>query len=73
MDTDSLRGLAARHGLRLIEDAACGLGAAWGATPCGAAGDAGCLSSHARKILTTGEGGAIATGDEEVADRCRCR
>jgi perosamine synthetase len=51
----------------LLEDAAGALGARYRGTPCGALGIAGCLSFHPRKIVTTGEGGAIVT-DEEALD-----
>jgi perosamine synthetase len=52
----------------LLEDAAGALGARYRGTPCGALGVAGCLSFHPRKIVTTGEGGAVTT-DEEGLDR----
>ncbi len=71
MDLGALRDLAARRGLSLIEDAACALGATWGPTRCGTAGIAGCFSFHPRKIITTGEGGALVTDDDGVASRCR--
>jgi dTDP-4-amino-4,6-dideoxygalactose transaminase len=51
----------------LVEDAAGALGAAYRGTPCGALGVAGCLSFHPRKIVTTGEGGAVTT-DETALD-----
>lgn len=47
----------------LLEDAAGALGASYRGTPCGALGIAGCLSFHPRKIVTTGEGGAVTTDD----------
>lgn len=47
----------------LLEDAAGALGARYRGTPCGALGVAGCLSFHPRKIVTTGEGGAVTTGE----------
>ena len=31
----------------------------------------GCLSFHPRKIVTTGEGGAVTTNDDEIADAVR--
>jgi perosamine synthetase len=49
----------------LVEDAAGALGARYRGTSCGALGVAGCLSFHPRKIVTTGEGGAVTT--DEVA------
>jgi perosamine synthetase len=51
----------------LIEDAAGALGARYRDTPCGALGVAACLSFHPRKIVTTGEGGAVTT-DEAALD-----
>ena len=47
----------------LVEDAAGALGAAYRGTPCGALGVAACLSFHPRKIVTTGEGGAVTTDE----------
>ena len=53
--------------LPLLEDAAGALGAKYRGRACGGLGVAGCLSFHPRKILTTGEGGAVTTNDEAVA------
>ena len=47
----------------LVEDAAGALGARYRGTPCGGLGVAGCLSFHPRKIVTTGEGGAVTTDE----------
>jgi perosamine synthetase len=55
----------------LLEDAAGALGARHGGRPCGGLGTAGCLSFHPRKIVTTGEGGAVTTNDPELAERVR--
>jgi dTDP-4-amino-4,6-dideoxygalactose transaminase len=55
----------------LVEDAAGALGARYRGTPCGALGLMGCLSFHPRKIVTTGEGGAVTTDDAEVATSVR--
>ncbi|MGH3132555.1 MAG: DegT/DnrJ/EryC1/StrS family aminotransferase, partial [Gaiellaceae bacterium] len=51
----------------LVEDAAGALGARYRGTPCGALGVAGCLSFHPRKVVTTGDGGAVTT-DELALD-----
>ncbi|MCS7006823.1 MAG: DegT/DnrJ/EryC1/StrS family aminotransferase [Thermoleophilia bacterium] len=51
----------------LLEDAAGALGARYRGTPCGALGVAACFSFHPRKIVTTGEGGAVTT-DEAALD-----
>jgi perosamine synthetase len=50
----------------LVEDAAGALGARWRGMPCGGLGIMGCLSFHPRKIVTTGEGGAVASSSEEL-------
>jgi len=50
----------------LIEDAAGALGARYRDVPCGSLGLAACLSFHPRKIVTTGEGGAVLTDEAEI-------
>jgi perosamine synthetase len=55
----------------LLEDAAGALGARYRDRACGGLGIAGCLSFHPRKIVTTGEGGAITTSDSAFADAAR--
>ena len=55
----------------LVEDAAGALGARRRGRPCGSLGRMGCLSFHPRKIVTTGEGGAVTTDDEGLADAIR--
>jgi perosamine synthetase len=57
--------------LPLIEDAAGALGARRRGRACGSLGVMGCLSFHPRKIVTTGEGGAITTSDARIADASR--
>jgi dTDP-4-amino-4,6-dideoxygalactose transaminase len=57
--------------VRLLEDAAGALGARWRGMPCGGLGEMGCLSFHPRKIVTTGEGGAVTTSSDELADAIR--
>ena len=55
----------------LLEDAAGALGARYRGTPCGALGLLACLSFHPRKIVTTGEGGAVTTDEAELAGAVR--
>src|SRR2546427_9562144 len=57
--------------ITLIEDAAGALGARRRGRACGGLGLLGCLSFHPRKIVTTGEGGAVTTNDAEIADSIR--
>jgi len=55
----------------LVEDAAGALGARYRGTLCGSLGVMGCLSFHPRKIVTTGEGGAVTTSNPDLADAIR--
>ena len=57
--------------LPVLEDAAGALGARRAGRRCGGLGVLGCLSFHPRKIVTTGEGGAVTTNDAQIADKVR--
>jgi dTDP-4-amino-4,6-dideoxygalactose transaminase len=57
--------------LPVLEDAAGALGASHGGRACGSLGELGCFSFHPRKIVTTGEGGAVTTSDSAIAERVR--
>ena len=70
-DMQPIMELAARHHLKVIEDAACGFGAYYFGTHVGGIGDFGCFSFHPRKAITTGEGGMIVTNDADAAALCR--
>jgi dTDP-4-amino-4,6-dideoxygalactose transaminase len=70
-DMDPILEVAGRHGLAVIEDAACALGAEYRGRAAGSIGMAGCFSFHPRKSITTGEGGMIATSDATLAERIR--
>lgn len=74
-DLPALHAIAGPRGWAVVEDAACAIGAdilidgIW--RPIGAPlSDAACFSFHPRKVLTTGEGGMIATGRPDIAARC---
>jgi perosamine synthetase len=57
--------------LPVLEDAAGALGAARAGRPCGSLGALACFSFHPRKIVTTGEGGAVTTSNDELAEAVR--
>lgn len=69
-DLDLISPLADRHGLALVEDAAQAHGATIGGRPVGSFG-LGCFSFYGTKNITTGEGGAVTTDDDTLADRLR--
>jgi len=69
VDLDAVYGFAGAHGLRVIEDAAHAIGAQYRGQRIGARGDTQVFSFHPNKNMTTGEGGAVATTDPDMAHR----
>lgn len=63
--------IANRHGIKVIEDAACAIGTRYEGAPVGGLGDVGCFSFHPRKVITTGEGGMMSTRHDDLAARLR--
>ena len=72
-DMDALRAIAERHNLVIIEDAAHAIGAEWDGQRVGniSGSLAACYSFYPIKNMTTIEGGAILTNDDDFAERCR--
>ena len=70
-ETDALAELAERRGLLLLEDAAHGLGGSSGRGPLGTIGIAGAYSFFSNKNLPVGEGGALVSRDDAIAERAR--
>jgi dTDP-4-amino-4,6-dideoxygalactose transaminase len=62
---------AQQNGLFVIEDAACAIGGLHNGKKIGSFGDCACFSFHPRKIITTGEGGAIATNNTKFSAKLR--
>lgn len=56
-----------KHSLFFIEDAACALGSRYQNRHLGTFGDVGCLSFHPRKLVNSGEGGALISASPLVA------
>jgi dTDP-4-amino-4,6-dideoxygalactose transaminase len=67
VDLDPLYELAREHGLRVIEDAAHAIGTEYKGRRIGSFGDTQVFSFHPNKNMTTGEGGCVATRDEQLA------
>jgi dTDP-4-amino-4,6-dideoxygalactose transaminase len=70
-DMKKLRQIANRHGLIIIEDAAHCLEGERDGIRVGQLGDAACFSFYATKNITSGEGGAITTNDDAMAEHIR--
>jgi perosamine synthetase len=70
-DMDPIMKIAKKYGLYVIEDAAEAHGAEYKGKKVGSIGDIGCFSFYANKIITTGEGGAVVTNDDEIAEKVR--
>ena len=56
--------------LKMLEDAACSLGAKINEDYVGKIADYSCFSFHPRKVITTGEGGMITTDDDDMFEKC---
>ena len=68
-DWADIEAFCADHGLRLIADAACSMGAQYRGESAGRFGDVAVFSLHARKGVTGGEGGVLVTDDEALAQQ----
>lgn len=71
-DMEPIMALARKHGLWVVEDAACGFGSWYNGRHAGTLGDAGCFSFHPRKSITTGEGGMVTTNQSTLDTLVRC-
>ena len=69
-DLDGLKA-AVPAGVKLLEDAACAIGAIYKGRPVGAHGNVACFSFHPRKAITMGEGGMVTTDDAAIASHVR--
>ena len=70
-DYTALQAIADKHRLKLIFDSAHAFGCKSGDQYLGGFGDAEVFSFHATKVFSTGEGGAITTNSDELAEKLR--
>lgn len=70
-DMDEINSIAKDHSIDVVEDACQSLGSTFLQKQTGTLGKIGCFSFYASKVLTTGEGGAIVTDDDNIADRLK--
>ncbi|MGW5358892.1 DegT/DnrJ/EryC1/StrS family aminotransferase [Actinopolymorpha pittospori] len=68
-DMDAFTALGRAHGIAVIEDAAQAHGAEWRGRRVGAIADLGTFSFQSSKNMSAGEGGAVVTNDDRLADR----
>ena len=68
---DELEQLAAARGWALIEDSCEALGSRLGGRPLGSFGQAAVFAFYPNKQITTGEGGAVVTDDDGLAEALR--
>jgi perosamine synthetase len=71
LDLEPILELGRAHGIPVIEDACQATGARYEGRAVGGLGTVGCFSLYANKIVTSGEGGMIVTGDAMLAERMR--
>ncbi len=70
-DMDEILKISQEHNLKVIEDAACAAGSTSNHKKSGSMGDIGCFSFHAKKSITSGEGGMITTNNDQWAEKMR--
>jgi perosamine synthetase len=70
-DIDAINGIAKRHSVDVVEDAAPTIGGTYKGRRVGSNAHQTVFSFHPRKVITTGEGGMITTDDEALADKAR--
>lgn len=68
-EMDRILGIAAAHGLRIIEDAAHGVTASYKGRALGSLGDLGTYSFHETKNYISGQGGALCINDPALVER----
>lgn len=68
LDFEQLRKISEKHGLYIVEDAACSIGSVYDEQKVGTHADIAVFSMHPRKFITTGEGGMLTTRNSQWAE-----
>lgn len=71
VDMERLRAIAEKYGLLLLEDSCEALGSEYNGKKCGTLADGAVFAFYPNKQITTGEGGMVVTGSDEIAELCR--
>src|SRR5205823_1553449 len=70
-DYDKLAEVCARHGVRLVQDAAESLGSSYGDAPAGGQGELAAFSFNGNKVITTSGGGMLVSRDDGLIAHAR--
>ena len=70
-DMDRLIALKNKYGFKIVEDSCESLGATINGKKTGSFGDLSCFSFYGNKSMTSGEGGAVTTNDDQLAYRVK--
>jgi perosamine synthetase len=70
-DMDEIAEVAETESISIIEDACQSLGSTYNNRQTGTFGIMGCFSFYASKVLTSGEGGAVVTDDDSIAEKLK--
>jgi dTDP-4-amino-4,6-dideoxygalactose transaminase len=70
-DMDEINRIAKKHGLYVVHDTAQSIGATYKKKKTGTLADVSCFSFHGTKNITTGEGGALVTDNDEIAEKVK--
>lgn len=71
VDMDMINGLATKHDLFVVEDAAEAIGTQYKGKNAGSLSDIGCFSFYANKTITSSEGGLLVTNNDDFAEKAR--
>lgn len=70
-DIDRFKAIGEKHGIKILEDAACAIGSHYRGRAIGGHSELACFSFHPRKVVTTGEGGMVTTNNAAYAEQLR--